>query len=85
MSRILAVLIASCYLCGGLFFGGLLTGLQIAPVLCLLLACIVWPEYMAELKGPQRREPLPQGLIVGLAWFLLLLPAILAGVVWLML
>ena len=85
MSRILAVLIAAGYLCAGVFFDGLLMGLVLAPFLFMLVACIVWPEFVAEFKGYSRREPLPEGLLVGLAWFMLILPVLLTGVVWLML
>jgi len=84
MSRVLAVLIAAGYLCAGALFGGLVTALSIAPFLCLLLACIIRPEYLAE-PTKWRKLSLPEGLLAGLAWFVLILPVILTGVVWLML
>jgi hypothetical protein len=57
----------------------------IGPILLVPLACILWPDVMADYGRFSRKEPLPPGLVFGLGWFMLLLPAVLVAVVRLML
>lgn len=82
MSRIVALIGLSAYMCTGLVLIGWSAAFGIALFLAVPLACILWPEIMAEAKGI-RTVPLPPEMVVTLGWVLFLLPAILAAAVWL--
>jgi hypothetical protein len=66
-------------------FIGWPAAVQIALAAALPLACILFPETMAEIGKGFRKDPLPEGLVFGLGWFTFLLPGMLVGLVWLML
>ena len=85
MSRILAWLVTLGYLGAMVMSIGLSAAALVALFLAAPLACILYPETMADYGRFARRDALPPGLVFGLGWFVLLLPAILAGVVRLML
>jgi hypothetical protein len=71
------------YSCAGLVFIGWSAAVGIVVVLFVPLACILWPEVIAEIGKGIRTVPLPPEMVFGLGWFVLLLPAILAGILWL--
>ena len=83
MSRILAGLVFCAYVCIGLVVIGWSAAVGIALVVAVPLACILFPEIMAEVGRGLRLESLPPGLVFGLGWFTFLLPGILAGILWL--
>lgn len=83
MSRLLAWLLMCAYFCAGLVFVGWSAAVGLIVVLAVPLACILWPEVIAEIGKGIRTVPLPPEMVFGLGWFVLLLPAILAGLLWL--
>ena len=85
MSRVFGCLLWCVYSCLGLVFIDWSAAALIALCFALPLACILWPEIMAEAGKGIRTDPLPEGLVFHLGWFMFLLPVILVGVVWLML
>ena len=85
MNRLLAWLLLCGYLCLGLVFIGWSAVALIGLFLVLPLACILWPEIMADAGRGLRPDPLPPEFVFGLGWFLFLLPAILAVLLWLIL
>ena len=85
MSRTLAVLALCAYFCAGLFLAGWSAAFGIVFYLAVPFACILWPEILADIGKDIRTVPLPPGMVFGLGWFAFLLPAILGGVLWLVL
>ena len=85
MSRVFAWLVLCAYLCVGLVAIGWTAAVQIGLAAALPLACILFPEIMAEAGRGFRKDPLPEGMVFGLGWFTFLLPGMLVGLVWLML
>ena len=83
-SRVLAWLVWCGYVCLGLMLDGLSGAGLLAAFFAVPLACALRPETMAYYGKFSRRDSLPPGMVFGLGWVMLLLPAILAGVVWLM-
>lgn len=84
MSKILALIGLCAYMCAALVLIGWSAAFGIALILAVPLMCILLPETMAEGKGI-RTLPLPPEMVFGLGWFTFLLPAILAGILWLVL
>lgn len=85
MDRALALLITCVYVCFGLVLDGWSGALIISTAIALPLACIFWSETMADACQGLRVVPLPPEVVFGLGWFVLLLPAILASILWLVL
>jgi hypothetical protein len=83
MRQVLAWLVLSLYFCAGLVFIGWSAAFEIAAFLVLPLTCILWPEIMADACRGLRTAPLPPEMVLGIGWFVFLLPAILVGVLWL--
>jgi hypothetical protein len=85
MSRVLAWLVLGSYFCAALMSLGWSAAFEIALFLAVPLACILWPEGMADAGRGIRTVPLPPEMVFALGWFVFILPAILVGVLWLVL
>jgi hypothetical protein len=85
LSRTFACLLLCAYFFAGLVLIGLSAAFGIVFSLAVPLACILWPETLADSVRGLRTVPLPPEMVFGLGWFVFLLPAILGGVLWLML
>ena len=85
MRQVLAWLGLCAYFCAGLMFIGWSAAFGITAFLAVPLACILWPEILADACTGLRTVPLPPEMVLGLGWLVFLLPAILVGVLWLVL
>ena len=85
MSDVVAWLVLFAYFIAGLVFSGLPGALLVVFFLAIPFTCILWPEIMSELGKDIRTVSLPPELVFGLGWFVFLLPAVLAVILWLML
>jgi hypothetical protein len=85
MSRILAWLVLISYFCAALMSIGWSAAFEIALFLAVPLICILWPEVMADAGRGIRTVSLPPEMVFALGWFVFLLPAFLAGILWLVL
>jgi hypothetical protein len=83
MSRVLALLILCAYFWAGVVAGGWTAVFYVTLFFSIPLACIFWPEVMAEACKGIRTVDLPPGMIFGLGWLVFLLPAVLGGALWL--
>ena len=84
INRSLAAIGVVAYFFAALLFIGWSAAFTITAFLTIPLTCILWPEVMADACRGIRTLPLPSGMVFTLGWLIFLLPALLAGLVWLM-